>query len=331
MILCVTANPAVDRTLVVPGFRPGEVFRSIQTLIAPGGKGLNLARAARILGGEVRCVGFLGGHNGRLFEQLAKQEGLDGVWTWIDGETRVCVVTIDPDGGTVTELYQRGPQVASADWTRLQANIEQQVPYADCVCICGSLPPGSPLDLFGRIVKALREAGKPVWIDSSGAALRTALDARPTGIKVNSVEAGAVLGRDINTPAAAMQAATDLRRMGIGSVVLTLGEQGAAVASKEGNWWAQPPAITALSAVGSGDAFFAGLLTALTANCPLPEALRRGVAAGTANSLSVGGGQFTPKDYQDVLAATALLNRHSDWHSDWHSDRHSDRHSEESG
>jgi 1-phosphofructokinase family hexose kinase len=306
MILCLTPNPALDRTLTVPGFKPGEVFRATQTLVAPGGKGLNLARSARILGGDVRCVGFLGGHNGRLLAELAEKEGLDGVWTWIEGETRVGVVTIDPELGTVTKLYQRGPQVSAADWARLRENIEQQIPHADCICFSGSLPPGSPLERFREIVQRLGETGKPVWIDTSGEALQTALETQPAGIKVNGGEAGAVIGRSIESPGTALEAANELRRRGIENVVLTLGEQGAVAASNEGNWWAQPPKVSVISAVGSGDAFFAGLLTALSEDCPMPEALRRAVAAGTANSLSVVGGQFTIKDYQDLLAATSL-------------------------
>ena len=116
MILCVTPNPAVDRTLTVPGIRLGEVSRAARALVAAGGKGLNVARVARAFGAEARCAGFLGGHSGQLVAELAEREGLCGGWTWIDGETRTCLIIVDPQGGEATVINEVGPAITNLDF-----------------------------------------------------------------------------------------------------------------------------------------------------------------------------------------------------------------------
>jgi 1-phosphofructokinase len=308
MLLSVTPNPAIDRTLIVPGFAAGEVFRASQAITAAGGKGLNVARAARTFGQEVTCAGFIGGYKGQLLESLAAQDGFRGVWTWIEAETRTCVIVIDPQRNQLTTLYEGGPQVSADDWDRLLADIRRVAPEADAVSFSGSLPPGSPTDRFGEIVRELARSGKPTWVDTSGAALACALEARPTGIKVNSAEAGALLKRSLDSVETALAAASELQRRGPASVVLTLGEQGAVMVSEASGWYAQPPAVQAVSAVGSGDVFFAGLLTALLERCSPGDALRRAVAAGAANALTPGGGRFDLGHYHRLLAATTLVS-----------------------
>jgi len=306
VILCVTPNPAVDRTLLVPGLRPGEVHRAAQTIVAAGGKGLNAARAMRALGGDPVCAGFLGGHSGRLLAELAEHESLRCVWTWIEGETRTCVIVVDPEDGEATVINEPGPAVAADDWARLQADVLRASARADCVCLSGSLPPGASPNMLADLLRALRAAGQHVWVDMSGAALRAALTVEEVGLKVNSAEVGAVLDRAVAGVEAACEAACALRQRGAGPVVLTLGELGAVMATDSGAWWARPPAVNVLSAVGSGDVFLAGLVTALAANASPAEALRQAVAAGAANALSAGGGRFALDDFQALLAATQI-------------------------
>lgn len=307
MILSVTPNPAIDRTLIVPNFTAGEVFRASEAITAAGGKGLNVARAARILGQEMTCAGFIGGYKGQLLEALAAQDGFQGAWTWIKAETRTCIIVIDPQRNELTTLYEGGPQVSAEDWDRLVMDIRRVAPRADAVSFSGSLPPGSPTEPFGQIVKELVESDKPVWVDSSGEALACVLAAKPTGIKINGDEAGALLERKLNSIEAALAAASELQRRGPASVVLTLGELGAVMVSEAGRWWAQPPDVQVVSAVGSGDVFFAGLLTALLEPCSPEEALRRAVAAGAANALTPGGGRFDLNEFRRLLAGTKLV------------------------
>jgi len=306
MILCITPNPAVDRTLTVPGIRLGEVSRAAHALVAAGGKGLNVARVARAFGAEARCAGFLGGHSGRLVAELAGREGLCGGWTWIDGETRTCVIIVDPRGGEATVINEVGPEVTPEDWARLTAQVLREAETAEHVCLSGSLPPGSTTESYATLLRGLRDAGRTVWVDTSGVALAAALTVETVGIKVNGAEAGAIVGWAIETTTDALTAARELHERTGAPVALTLGELGAVLVSETGSWHARPPALKIVSTVGSGDAFLAGLVVALAEGATEPEALRRAVAAGAANARSIGGGRFDLDEFNAILSQTRI-------------------------
>lgn len=308
MILCITPNAAVDRTLTIPGFQKGSVSRTTDTLIAAGGKGMNVARAVVTLGGAALCAGFLGGHSGRLLAELAEREGFQAVWTWIDQETRACIIIIDPeDEAEATLINEKGATITSADWARFQADILGEMERVDAVCLCGSLPSGTPPDGLTGLIRAVQAAGRPIWIDTSGAALQAAVSAAPAGVKVNASEAGELTGQVVTDRATALQVALALCQMGPQTVVLTLGKRGAIMVHETGIWWAQPPDIQAVSGIGSGDAFLAGLVTGLAAGQPPVEALQRAVAAGAANALQPGGGRFDLNDFENILATISLI------------------------
>lgn len=306
MILCITPNAAVDRTLIVPGLRIDTIARPRDAITAAGGKGLNVARVLRALGDRPYCAGFLGGHTGQLAAELAAREGLNGTWTWIDGETRTCVILVDPDARTTTVINEAGPPVSAADWQRLIADAGRAAESAGWVCISGSTPPGSGPEPLADLIHALRRRDRPVWADTSGAALRVVLGARPDGIKINVEEAGELLGCALETIPVAACAAAELQARGIPQIVLTLGHDGALIVDAHGAWHAQPPRVEAVSAVGSGDALFAGLISALSSEIPPPEALRLGVACGTANALRIGGGAIDRVTVDRLLAETIV-------------------------
>ena len=305
MIVCLTPNPAIDRTLLVSRLQPGESHRAVDSIVAAGGKGLNVARAMQILGGRPLVMGLLGGHNGRLLADLAAAEGLAAHWTSFEGETRTCVIVV-PAGDEATVINEPGPVLTAADWSRFLDDVVTRAQQADAVCLCGSLPRGVPAGAPGDLIQAIMATGRPLWVDTSYEWLRQAISARPTALKVNSVEAGEVLGRVIDSPEAAVAAAGQLHQGGIQMVALTLGGQGAVLVDPAGYTIARPPAVTAVSSVGSGDCFLAGLLTALTAGHPPAEALRWAVAAGTANTLWPGGGRFDPADFHRILPSVTL-------------------------
>lgn len=295
MILCITPNPALDRTLMVSKLQPGEVHRVSESVVAAGGKGLNVARAIRILGGAPLCVGFLGGHSGRLLAELAEREGLLGTWTWIPGETRTCVIVVDEAGATV--INETGPEVTAEDWKYLHTAV--MATPAEVVCLSGSLPPGSPLDSFVALTQALRSVGKTVWVDISGLALKS-VTRLGINIKVNGDEAGVALGMEVSTVDAALTAAHQMHNQGADSVAITLGSLGAVMVTAAGEWCVPAPSLKTVSTVGSGDSFLAGLVVGLTAGQPAHDALRWAVAAGAANAISAGGGHFTRTEFEAV-------------------------------
>lgn len=306
-ILCITPNPAIDRTHVIPHLTPGAVHRSYDVVIDAGGKGINVARALKVLGGVPVCAGFLGGLSGKQVARLAEAEGLLPAWSWIQNETRTCVIISAEDSAESTVFNENGPTVSTADWAMLRNDVIIAAQDVDAVCISGSTPAGSSPESLPALIAALRDIGKPVWVDTSKAALQAALTARPTAIKVNHVEAGEVAGTEIETWQEAIYVANQFCTQGIAYAIITLGRDGAVLAtSKEGGWWARPAALQTVSAVASGDCFLAGMVFAICLGESPTTALRHGVAAGTANALNTGGARFAREQFAHVLAQVSL-------------------------
>jgi 1-phosphofructokinase family hexose kinase len=299
MIICLTPNPAIDRTIILPSLVLGNVQRAEQVIVAAGGKGLNVARAIRILDGESLCMGFAGGYAGHLLADLAQNAGLHFSWTWIDSETRTCIILVSQNGDA-TEIDEPGMPVSKSDWKRLQQDVRQQIPSANLVCVCGSLPPLSSADDLQELLSMLVNSGKQVWVDTSGNALDTVLTSPGIYIKVNGHEIGKSLGFEVEDVPSARRALRILSERGLAGAAITLGAAGALLATNEGRWHAQAPRVRVISTIGSGDSFLGGLVSALDVGKDWPEALRAAVAAGTANALSAGGGQFAFEEFMHI-------------------------------
>lgn len=299
MILCITPNPAIDRTLVLSRVALGDVHRAQKVIVAAGGKGLNVARTIRTLGGKPLCMGFAGGHSGRLLTDLAQAEGLDSSWTWVNSETRTCTILV-AQNGDATVINEPGMPVSSEDWKRLQKDVQAQLHFAGLVCLSGSLPPNTSVEDLQGLLTTLTESGKQVWVDTSGVALRTALAYTGICIKVNGDEIGEALGLEVKDVESAKHALRMLGKRGPTTALITLGSSGALLSTKKGRWLAQGPLVDVISTVGSGDALLGGLVSALDAGKGWDDALRDAVAAGTANTLSAGGGQFKLEEFGSI-------------------------------
>jgi 1-phosphofructokinase len=303
-ILCVTPNPALDRTLEVAGLRPGAILRTSPARVVAGGKGVNVARALRALGVSARCAGPLGGASGRMLADLAAGEGLEAAWTWCEIETRSCLILVDPAARQATVINEAGPHVPPGDWSRVCDDVLAQAASAREVSVSGSLPPGVPADGLAALCRSLAQAGHAPWVDSSGPALGAVLSGPVEGmrLKINREEAEETLGQSLLDVAASVAAARRLLGRGMSAVVLTLGADGAVLAAAGGCWHAAAPPVESASSVASGDAFLAGLMAASIAGRDLAEALRWGVAAGAANALSGGGARFSREQFDSVLS-----------------------------
>jgi 1-phosphofructokinase family hexose kinase len=299
MILCITPNPAVDRTLILPHLVLGDVHRARQVMVAAGGKGLNVARAIHTLGGEPMCMGFAGGHAGRLLAELAQKDGLNSAWTWTNAETRTCTILIS-DTHDATVINEPGLPVSAADWRQLQIDVKEQASTAGLICLSGSLPPNSSREDLPGLLSTLAETGKPVWVDTSGTTLNTVLAYPNLCIKVNGNEIGEVLGFEVNDVETSKRGLLGLQKQGRIASLITLGSEGALLATNDGRWHARGPRVQVVSTVGSGDAFLGGLVSALDQEKGWSEALCNAVAAGTANTLSAGGGQFKLREFEEI-------------------------------
>lgn len=305
MILCVSPNAAIDRTLTVSGYGRGGIFRPESTLIAAGGKGVNVARAVRALGGDSMCMGFIAGHSGNFLLDMLEEEGQASDFTILaTGETRTCLILIDPALPEPTVINEHGPTVNAGDWARLRDALLMR--DAPTVCFSGSVPPGTSMESFRDTVQACIEDGRAVWVDSSGAALETALQIPYAQIKVNAHEISAAWGRPVRRITEVLDAADFVRGHTHSAVAVTLGAQGAVLVTDAGTWHAVTPPVMVKNAVGSGDSFLAGLALAHARGTSAPESLRLAVAAGAVNAQTKGGGHFQGDAVLHLAAQTQV-------------------------
>jgi 1-phosphofructokinase family hexose kinase len=298
-ILCVTANAAVDKTALVGSFRLGEIHRPTSLIALAGGKGNNVARALNTLGEKVVASGWVGGYSGRFIEAELQREGIETAFVHRQEESRTCLSVLDESSGVMTEVYERGEPVLPEELGALITWFSGATSSYRSVVLAGSIPPGVPSDFYARLIEVAHAAGVPVYLDASGAALREGLAAQPALIKPNKQEFADLVG---STPTSIAEYADAASRVALrckGNVVLSLGADGAIAAGEHGRWWARPPHVNVVSAVGSGDSLLAGVLSKRGS---LDEMLRRGVAAGTANTLRLGAGVFTREDFNNIYA-----------------------------
>lgn len=301
MILCVNPNAGIDRLVIVPGFRLNTIQRPERVLALPGGKGCNVARALRRLGESPVVTGWIGGHAGRFIEEGLHTEGIATDFVYAEGESRTCVSILDPQGHTLTELYEPGLPVPGAQLEEFTRRFAASVRRYAAVTFSGSLPPGVPPDFYQRMIEIARAAGAFTVLDSSGEALRLGLQARPTLVKPNEHEFADLVGKRLDHPMAYAQTAMECAERYHTTVVVSLGAAGAIAAHERAVWRVCPPPVTVQSTVGSGDSMVAGLVHGLLRGFPLTDVLRWGVVAGAANTLTLGAGVLAVADVQRML------------------------------
>jgi 1-phosphofructokinase family hexose kinase len=293
VILCVAANPSVDRVARVEDLRAGEIHRPIDVTVVPGGKGLNAARAAAVLGGDVTAAALLAGHAGRFVADRMERDGvrLEAVWAR-EGETRTSYTVAPEDGGPLTEFYEHGDGVAADVWADFAAFVRRLAVSADWLTISGSLPAGAPGDGYVGLVGVARTA-----FDSAEAGI----EGRPALVKVNQHEAARLTG--VDDPAAA---ARILAESSAGSAVVTLGAEGAVAVDRSGAGWTATLDARGAYPVGSGDCFLAGMVVALDRGEPFDGALRLAMGAAAANAEQPGPALFD-RGRAEALAARAVV------------------------
>jgi len=270
-VLTVTANPALDHTLWVPGFRAGDVNRVERDVLTPGGKGVNVATVLASLGVVSSVSGFLGEDNAALFESYLAERELEDRFVRLPGRTRTGIKVIDPDAVETTDINFPGLTPSAAAIDELVARVREAAGSARWVALCGSLPPGVDAGLYRRLVDAARDAGASVALDTSGAALAAAVSAAPAIIKPNRAELEALVGRRLSDEAALLATADDLRADGIETVIVSLGADGALFATPDGAVLARPPDVTVVSTVGAGDSMVAGVIAGDLAGLTLAD------------------------------------------------------------
>lgn len=290
MIVTVTLNPTLDRTLSVPALRPGEVHRAQVVREDLGGKGINVSRALRGLGIASNIVAIGAGCTGQRMKEELAATGFEVDFLEIPGETRRNLTLRDEATGVYTKINEPGPRLDAEHTAALLQRVADRARPGDIWAFCGALPPAAPFDLYAQLIDIVQGRGGRAVLDTSGPALRAGLAARPFALKPNQEEAAELVGRALGSDVADRAAARALQEAGTNIVALSRGAEGLVLATEDVIVMAKPPAIEARSPVGAGDAALAGLLWAMAEGCDAAETARRAVACGTAAALQEGTG-----------------------------------------
>jgi 1-phosphofructokinase family hexose kinase len=304
VIVTVTLNAALDRTVRVPNFQLGANHRANASLRLPGGKGVNVARALKQLGQPVIATGLAGGRTGTYIIEELTAEGILNDFVRIKDESRTSTAVIDPNTGQQTEINEYGPHVEAAELEVLMGKIRYLLKGADVFVIAGSLPRGVPANFYATLVKELRGARMVTAVDATGPALRAALSAEPGVVSPNVREAEEIVGHEFGDEEDMAAAAETLAQMGA-ETALIHHENGCVArvrteSSKRGATYRAvlPARSDVMSTVGSGDAFLAGYLSARYGHQPPEVALALAVACGAASTQRVGAGVLDPSDVE---------------------------------
>ncbi len=309
MIVTVTLNAAVDRTLTVPNFQPGHRHRASAGLTLAGGKGINVARALKRLDVPVVATGLAGGRTGtRIVEELTSEAILND-FVRIAGESRTSTLVVDPTGGTSTEIYEWGPQVSADELEMLLEKLAYLSRGADLVVLAGSLPRAVDPAFYGEAVRELSRRRVRAVLDAEGEPLRLGVEAEPWLVSPNQREAESLVGQEFHDEEDFLMALDTIADLGARNVLIGH-ESGAFALVREERrmqrFEARIPLLEPIAPSGAGDAMLAGYIAARIAEQPPEDALRSAVATGAAATLELGGGMFDIREVQR-LAATVKV------------------------
>jgi 1-phosphofructokinase family hexose kinase len=304
VILTVTLNAAMDRTVAVPSFRLGQRHRAVEERTVAGGKGVNVARALRLLGHPVIATGFAGGPTGdRIAEQLT-DEGVLSDFTLIGDESRTNLAVIDPTSGEQTEINERGPAVSPDEVERFVEKLLYLAQGADFCVIAGSIPPGVDPEIYARLIEELRRLGVAALLDTEGEPMRAGLRAGPAVVAPNAAEAEEAVGHEFNEPDDLVLGLRELIEMGAGEAIITREAGCVAIVgepSGRNRYEVEIEPLEPVAGVGSGDAFLAGYAAARYRGDSPRDCLAFGVACGAESTQHFGAGTIEPREVERLL------------------------------
>jgi 1-phosphofructokinase family hexose kinase len=287
LILTLTLNPAIDRTISVDRLAFEDRAYIDSKGESPGGRGINAACVIHSFGGKAVAIITSGGPAGTRLQELLSCCGFPVMVVPIQKESRTNLTITDRHGLTVN-LNEAGPQIEKAELTRVEKAVKEKLEDATWLMLAGSLPPGVPRNFYARLIEKAREVKVKTLLDADGDALRQGIEAGPTVVSPNQQEAERLLSRALLTRGHFLEAVARIRKMGPESVVLSLGSRGAIGAFGNRTLEAVPPRVDAVSPIGSGDALAAAFVWAMERKNDPADALRWGVATGTASALLPG-------------------------------------------
>jgi 1-phosphofructokinase family hexose kinase len=305
MIVTLTINPTIDRVISVDrlAFEDRAYINSSHE--SAGGRGVNASSVIHSFGGKTLAVMISGGDAGQRMQAHLKTDGLPFQVVPVENEIRTNLTITDKHGLTVN-LNEAGPELSKAEVARVEKTVKETLDRAQWLMVCGSIPPGVPATLYGRLIAAARKKKVRTLLHADGESLRNGIEERPTVVTPNQQEAERLLGRTLLTRTHYLEAAQRILAMGPESVVLSLGSRGAVGAFAEGLIEALPPRVDAVCPIGSGDALSAAFVWGMERKKSQLESLRWGVACGTASARVPGMNFATLEQTQEMYKQVEL-------------------------
>lgn len=296
--LIINFNPALDRTAIVDKYNPYGVNKAKRLIVLPGGKGVNLGRALKTLGyKDFICSGIIGGNIGRLYKVLLDKEEIPNDFFWIKDETRIAYATYEESTGIGIITNEQGPEITKEEIERFGRFITQKYISARVIVLTGGSPPSvSPKDIRD-LVREFKNEGKQIFIDTSGDMLRLCAELGPYCLKINEHELKDAFGISLEEKGALKDFYSSLVRLGTKWLIITRGENGAVFIAEDKSFIGRNERIYTHYAIGSGDAFLAGVLYGSFKKLSPEEILALAMSCGSANTLQFGACVF---DIEDV-------------------------------
>ena len=284
MILTITLNPLIDKTLFVESLRKGIISRTDRKEMVAGGKGVNVARVLKNFGLPVKAFVMLGGHTGKLFADLVRQEGIGLIPFWVNSPTRFSTRIHETLAEINTTLIEEGEPIARDEVKRLREKAIVLIQKAKILVLSGSAPGANLATIYRDLIREAHKNKTLTILDTYGEAFLRGIEASPFMIKPNRTEYESSTGKPLRTAADFRAAFRHFHDKGIDLVVITLGKEGVRASFKGETFVLKPPRIKEVMPVGSGDCLIAGIVYGLTQNLPIEDCLRWGTAAGCANA-----------------------------------------------
>lgn len=310
MIVTVTLNPAVDKTLSASRIIMGSVNRMDEVQNIAGGKGINVAKVLKQYGYDVKTLGFLGGYYGKLVSDAIKDMGIEQNFTGVEGETRTSINVITEDG-YVTEFLEPGPNITDDEVENFLNTYREEIKDAELVVLSGSAPKGVDTDIYAKLINIAKDLDKKVLLDSSSEYLKKGVYARPFMIKPNMRELETLMGRRIQGMQEVAEAAVQLVEWGIPHVMISMGSKGIFYACEGKDevetYYVQAPTIRAVNTVGSGDSAVAAFAMGIINGEDAEMKIRHCVAISVANALGIENGILDKDKAEEIFDNLKLV------------------------
>jgi 1-phosphofructokinase family hexose kinase len=310
MIITVTLNAAIDKSLSVPNFQLGRRHRTVEQRTMAGGKGVNIARSLKALGQPVIATGFAGGATGtHIVEQLTEDAILND-FVRIREESRTNTSVLDPTSGEQTEINERGPAVSEREVELFAEKLLYLARGAAIVVFAGSLPPGVQPDIYATLIRDLARMEITTVLDTDGEPLRQAVRAEPDVVSPNALEAEELIGREFSGEQECSQAVREIAALGPREAIMTLPDGCVAQVLVDERPRLKRALIEPREPVarrGSGDAFLAGYVAARYEGRAPDYCLRFGVACGAESTARLGAGLIDPREARRLMGEVELL------------------------